>query len=82
MKLYLSLKAKKQLGKLPTSERRKIEKKFLNLSQDPFLGKKLSGEFKDCWSLKAWPYRVIYVVEVISFVFIKNNICFNKVKRI
>ncbi|KKQ95206.1 MAG: Addiction module toxin, RelE/StbE family [Candidatus Woesebacteria bacterium GW2011_GWB1_43_14] len=64
MKLYLSLKAKKQLGKLPTSERRKIEKKFLNLSQDPFLGKKLSGEFKDCWSLKAWPYRVIYVVDI------------------
>lgn len=62
MKIELTLKALKQIKKLPKNEAKKITRKLLSLEANPFSGKKLKGELKDRYSLRAWPYRIIYVV--------------------
>ena len=33
------------------------------LEQYPQEGKKLSGEYSELHSLKAWPYRIIYFID-------------------
>jgi len=35
---------------------------FEKLSLDPFIGKKLSGEFEGHYSVRVWPYRVVYKI--------------------
>jgi len=35
-------------------------KKIEKLKNDPYIGKKLKGEFEGLRSLKVWPYRIIY----------------------
>ena len=32
------------------------------LSKDPFSGKKLEGELKGKYSIRAWPYRIVYQI--------------------
>jgi len=64
MKFQVSLKprAEKGLGKLPKNYKEKILTALLILSENPYAGKKLEGEYKDCYSLRIWPYRIIYQV--------------------
>ena len=50
----------KSLEKLPVSEKRKINKKIEALKKNPFLGKKLNGHLVGIYSLRAWPYRILY----------------------
>lgn len=52
--------AEKQYAKLPSSERKKIDRKIELLELKPYAGKKLEGVFAEKRSLKAWPYRIIY----------------------
>lgn len=66
MKVIFSKEAQKQYGRLAESDKKKIDKKISLLSSQPFVGKKLSGEYKDLRSLKAWPYRIIYVTDEIQ----------------
>lgn len=61
--IQLLEKAKKELDKIPFVYQQKIFKSFKLLSQSPFLGKKLKGELKGYYSLKIWPYRIIYGVD-------------------
>jgi mRNA-degrading endonuclease RelE of RelBE toxin-antitoxin system len=68
MRVVLSREAEKDYSGLPKSEQRKIDRKLLYLSKDPFVGKLLSGELKGYYSLKAWPYRIIYQI-------IKKSLC-------
>lgn len=63
MKVLLSKKADENLKSLPQSEQKKIIKKLLLLEADPFAGKKLGGEYTGSWSLKVWPYRIIYRID-------------------
>jgi mRNA-degrading endonuclease RelE of RelBE toxin-antitoxin system len=60
MKIELSGKAISNLKKFPVAERKKIFKKLHLLENDPRAGKKLTGELTGLFSLKAWPYRIIY----------------------
>jgi mRNA-degrading endonuclease RelE of RelBE toxin-antitoxin system len=60
MKIELSAKAISNLRKLSNSEKKKIFKKLHLLENSPLEGKKLTGEFIGLFSLKAWPYRIIY----------------------
>lgn len=62
MNVELTPTAKKQLKKLPKSEVKKIAKKLFALEASPYIGKKLAGKLKDRYSLRAWPYRIIYVI--------------------
>lgn len=60
MKLTFTLTAQKQFTKLQKTEVKKIIRKLDQLANDPYSGKKLQGEFKDEYSLRAWPFRIIY----------------------
>jgi mRNA-degrading endonuclease RelE of RelBE toxin-antitoxin system len=62
MRVILSREAEKDYTDLPKSEQKKIDKKLLYLSKDPFIGKLLGGKLKGCYSLRAWPYRIIYQI--------------------
>lgn len=62
MRVALSENAQKQYIKLPIFIKTRIDKKINSLGQNPYLGKKLSGEFKNFWSIRAWPYRIIYEI--------------------
>ncbi len=67
MKIELTYSTKKQLAKLPKNQAKKIIKKISLLSKNCQYGKKLSGNLSSKYSLKAWPYRIIYMM-------IKNTI--------
>lgn len=66
MQVILSEDAKKQYKRLPLSEQKKIRKKLLTLEQNTFSSKKLTGEFSGYYSVKVWPYRIIYEVNIIK----------------
>ncbi|OGG03853.1 hypothetical protein A2W14_04910 [Candidatus Gottesmanbacteria bacterium RBG_16_37_8] len=54
--------AVKQLKKLPQSEKKKIIRKLELLATDPFAGKILKGELEGLFSMRAWPYRIVYEI--------------------
>lgn len=56
-------KVQKELNKIPGSFRQRIISALVYLSKNPYLGKKLEGERKGQWSLKVWPYRMIYEIK-------------------
>jgi len=63
MKLDLTSRARKQLKKIPKREQKKIIHKLESLSQDSHSGKALEREYKGMYSLRAWPYRIIYLLK-------------------
>ena len=62
MQVILSLDAQKQYQRLPKTEQRKILKKLHSLEDNPYSGKKLTGELTGIRSLRAWPYRIFYEI--------------------
>lgn len=64
MKVALSKDARKQYERLPKSQRLKISKKFTELERNPYVGKKLEGELSGTYSLRAWPYRILYELDI------------------
>ena len=66
MIVILSSEALKQYERLPKKDQTKILKKLHALERNPHSGKKLTGELKDIYSLRAWPYRILYGINVIE----------------
>lgn len=62
MQVIITPKATRQYNHLPKSEQAKIKKKLSLLETESLAGKKLSGEFSELRSLRAWPYRIIYYI--------------------
>ncbi len=60
--LLLKPKVQKELNKLADRERNKITLILYVIAKDPFLGKKLEGELKGYYSVRAWPYRIVYEI--------------------
>ena len=44
----------------------KVARKLLNLEKYSYAGKKLEGNFVNALSLRAWPYRIIYCIDLES----------------
>jgi len=66
-KIFLSREADKSYERLPSAEKKKIDKVLARISQDPYrLSKKLQGEFAGLYAIRAWPYRITYTVEAFS----------------
>lgn len=76
MQVILSNDATKQYKRLPKPAQTKIKKKLFLLKDNPYLGKKLSGEFAEIYSLRAWPYRILYEIDEQ-----KNRIEIHKIKH-
>ena len=65
MKKYtvkFSPKSEKELSSFPRKDIQKILKAIISLELDPYLGKKLKGHFDGFFSMRVWPYRVIYSI--------------------
>lgn len=63
MRVALSENAKREYKTIPRREQMKIKKKLVSLENNPYSGKKLSGEFARYNSISAWPYRIIYRID-------------------
>lgn len=68
MQLEYKPHAVKQLNKLPLSEKKKVIRKLELLATDSLVGKALKGELAGLYSLRAWPYRIIYEITSTSLV--------------
>ena len=56
-------RAEKELRRLPKHELPRMAEALRSLAFDPYVGKKLRGEWEGHRSLRVWPYRIIYVVQ-------------------
>lgn len=55
-------KALKSLEKIPGKWQQRIKLAVQTLKHFPYEGKKLKGRHAECYSLKVWPYRIIYII--------------------
>ncbi|MFH1030332.1 MAG: type II toxin-antitoxin system RelE/ParE family toxin [bacterium] len=55
-------KAEKELKKIPNPYNQKILIAITLLAGNPFIGKKLEGEYNNHYCFRVWPYRIIYKV--------------------
>lgn len=62
MNVLLTPDAEKQLTKLPRVTHSRIFRKLDFLKENPFAGKPLERNLKGHYSLRAWPYRIIYTI--------------------
>ncbi len=65
--------AEKKFNRLPKNIRTRVLKALEKLRSSPKIGKPLMGEYQGFFTLRVWPYRVIYkiirkqlVVEVVD----------------
>jgi len=61
-KLILPNSVQKFLDKIDRNYRNQIYGALLDLEQDPYIGKKLSGKYKEYYSLRTGVYRIIYKI--------------------
>ncbi len=63
MKISFKASVEKDLRKIDPKERNKILKKIkTELSNNPGIDKKLTGEYKDLYSYRVGNYRIIYTL--------------------
>lgn len=60
MKIFYSSLALKKIAKLPKKDKTRVMKAIRKITTSPYEGKKLKGELKTLWAVRAWPYRVLY----------------------
>jgi len=58
--VILSKNSEKDFEGLQKSDKKKVFKKLKSLITSPYFGKPLTGKLKGSFSIKAWPYRIIY----------------------
>ena len=75
-KLVLTKNSEKEFAKLPKTEKKKVLKKLKSIQSSPLLGKTLTGELKSSYSIRAWPYRIIY-----EFIKKDNSIVVHKIQH-
>ena len=63
MRLALSENAEREYKRIPGREQAKIKKKLTSLENNPYSGKKLGGDLTIYYSIRAWPYRIIYRID-------------------
>ncbi len=59
-RVLVKTSAQKSLKKLDTRYQPKILRALHVLASDPYIGKSLLGELVGFYSLRVWPYRIIY----------------------
>lgn len=63
-KILFSREAQKQYRKLPSNIQPRVARAIAMLALDPRSGKKLVGTLRGMSTIRAWPYRVIYTMDV------------------
>lgn len=54
--------AEKSLNKLQEKDQTKIKRILYELSSNPFIGKKLKGDLDGNYTVRSWPYRIVYKI--------------------
>lgn len=62
-RVIIPQKVQKELAGVENKYRLKISAALISLEKNPFIGKKLEGEFKGLWSYRVWPHRIIYQIK-------------------
>jgi mRNA interferase RelE/StbE len=62
-RIIIKPKAEKQLQKLPHRDQERITQSIDLMAEDPFRGKKLQGELVSLYTMRVWPYRILYTIE-------------------
>lgn len=60
--LVVSNLAKRKLKNISSKYYHKIYKSLECIEQNPYQGKLLTAEFREIYSYKAWPYRILYKI--------------------
>ncbi|MBW2990897.1 type II toxin-antitoxin system RelE/ParE family toxin [Candidatus Woesearchaeota archaeon] len=60
--IVLGKKAEKDLNKITRKHKPQIIAALFDLRENAYLGKSLKGKFSGYYSLRVWPYRIIYKV--------------------
>ena len=60
--VILKKSAIKNLKKIDERYKGRINLALLELSKDPFVGKQLEGRLRAFYSLRVWPYRIVYQI--------------------
>ncbi|MFC1780588.1 type II toxin-antitoxin system RelE/ParE family toxin [Patescibacteria group bacterium] len=60
--VVLRKKAHKKLKRLESKHKKRILIALVKLRKDPLLGKALVGKLKGYYSLRVWPFRIIYKI--------------------
>lgn len=61
--LKIKPKAEKNLDKLPVRYRTRVIQTLRSILSNPYEGKKLLGARSEQYSVRVWPYRIIYMIE-------------------
>lgn len=62
-RINIKARAEKQIDKLSLRDSSRVMMAIYGLGMDPYIGKKLDGEFKGLWTLRVWPFRIIYEIQ-------------------
>lgn len=61
--VIVSNEARKNLKKIPIEWKRRVWLYLDRLKTDPYIGKKLEGRYAGSYSIRVWPYRIIYTIK-------------------
>ena len=61
--LEIKPKARKNLDKIPEPYHSRLIVALDGIVVNPFSGKALSGDRKGQYSVRVWPYRIIYIIK-------------------
>lgn len=64
MKYQLKIKprAEKELNRISKADYYRILEALSIITKNPFIGKKMKGQFRHCYTYRSWPYRIIYEI--------------------
>ncbi|HAI98920.1 TPA: type II toxin-antitoxin system RelE/ParE family toxin [Candidatus Peribacteria bacterium] len=60
--VVLKKRAEKDIAALRRKDQQRVLAVLAVLRENPFAGKRLQGDYEGAWSLRVWPYRIIYTV--------------------
>lgn len=55
--------AQKQAKKIPKKDQKRLNAAIVSLQTDPFQGKQLQNDLEGAWTIRVWPYRIVYIIE-------------------
>jgi len=59
-RLKLDPRAEKQLNRIPSPYNERIKITLSTIANNPWIGKKLKGKYDGSYTVRVWPYRIIY----------------------
>lgn len=60
--VLLKKRAERDIAALRKKDQQRVLAALAVLQEHPFAGKRLQGDYEGAWSLRVWPYRILYTV--------------------